>query len=123
MEQRIKDYEMQVEAILKKWDKLSERQKRGWRRYHAEQIKDFQHERAIHLAVTLFFVALALLALGLCVWGAATLELFWLGLWPLVGVTLLLVIVTAFYIKHYYFLENHIQGLYKYNLEFCLEDK
>ena len=33
---------------------------------------------------------------------------------PLYVLALILVILTGFYVKHYYFLENHIQGLYKY---------
>ena len=123
MEQQIKDYELQVAAILKRWHKLSTAQQRGWRRYHAQMLRDFQHERAIHLAITLFFAALTLLVLGITTWGLVISGYFWAGLWPMLVATLLLIVVTAFYIKHYYFLENHIQKLYRHNIEFCLEGK
>ena len=123
MEQQIKDYELQVEAIVKKWHKLSASQKQGWRRYHHEMIKDFQHERAIHLAITLFFAGLALAMLGVLAWALAISDYYWAGVWPILAVALILVVLTGFYVKHYYFLENHIQKLYKYNLEFCLENK
>lgn len=123
MEQQIKDYELQVETIVKKWHKLGARQKQGWRRYHREMIKDFQHERAIHLAITLFFAGLALVMLGVLAWALAISDYYWAGVWPILAVALILVVLTGFYVKHYYFLENHIQKLYKYNLEFCLENK
>lgn len=122
MKQQIKDYEMQVAEILQHWHKLSATQKRGWRRYHAQMLRDFQHERAIHLAITLFFAALTLLVLGVTTWALAVTDYFWMGLWPMVAASGLLIIVTAFYISHYYFLENHVQRLYRYNMEFCLED-
>ena len=85
-------------------------------------LRDFQHERAIHLAITLFFAALTLLVLGVTTWALAVTDYFWMGLWPMVAASGLLIIVTAFYISHYYFLENHVQRLYRHNMEFCLED-
>ena len=123
MEQQIKDYELQAEAIVKKWHKLSASQKQGWRRYHREMLKDFQHERAIHLAITLFFAGLTLVMVLVLSLALLYSEFYWAGCWPLIVAALLLLIVSVFYVKHYYFLENHIQKLYKYNLEFCLENK
>ena len=63
------------------------------------------------------------LVLGITTWGLVISGYFWAGLWPMLVATLLLIIVTAYYIKHYYFLENHIQKLYRHNIEFCLEGK
>ena len=71
------------------------------------EISFFQHERLIHLLVTIFvgistimFFGLALLLnnIGIIILGAITMILF------------------LFYIFHYYFLENSIQELYnRYN--------
>ena len=33
---------------------------------------------------------------------------------PIILVALIITILTCFYVKHYYFLENHIQKLYEY---------
>lgn len=82
--------------------------------YHQEMVKNFQHERLIHLMVTLFFagvslVLIALLGCSIYVYG------FQVFLWPFYLLVAIVVILTGFYIKHYYFLENHIQSLYKYS--------
>lgn len=120
MEKRIRAYEHEVEVILKRWSHLTEKQKQGWRRYHREMVHDFQHERSIHLAVTLFFAGLGLLLLFCSAWLLCVSDFYWAGVWPIVAATVIVWVVVAFYLKHYYFLENHIQGLYKYNLEFYL---
>ena len=112
METRIKNYEKFVKESAKY--STSELKK-----YHAEMVRNFQHERAIHLAVTLFFVGLTLVFGGLATLAfAAVANPFNLGnpgtlLAIIVAIlAVLLFIISAFYIKHYYFLENHIQKLY-----------
>lgn len=72
--------------------------------YHYTQIQFIQHERFIHLIVTLFFAFL----LVCCVAGslAAPTPLFFL-------LDLILVILLAFYIRHYYRLENGLERWYK----------
>ena len=62
----------------------------------------FQHERLMHLLVTLFFAlfALAFLAMGMISY--IFLPIFFI-----------LLIFLVFYILHYFFLENHVQYLYK----------
>ncbi|MBR5621002.1 hypothetical protein IKW75_00760 [Candidatus Saccharibacteria bacterium] len=103
MEKRIKKYEEFIK-------KAAEHPTPELRAYHAEMVRNFQHERAVHLAIMLFFVALTLIFGGLTALAFAT-----------VGGTLaittsvlaaLLFILSFFYIRHYYFLENHIQRLY-----------
>lgn len=85
-----------------------------------KMIDNFCHERSVHLAVTLFF------ALMTVVWFTATLALIVIGpveymhayMVILLGVlTALFMVVDGFYIKHYYYLENSIQKLYKYNAD------
>jgi hypothetical protein len=72
-------------------------------RFHRAQVGYLQHERLVHLLVTLFF--------GLC----ALLTLLFLLLHPqvLVGVLLLLLLVLLVpYLVHYYRLENGVQRWY-----------
>ena len=68
-------------------------------------IKFFQHERLVHLIVTVFV-------------GIATLIFFGLGLIVesigLLVLGLITTILFTFYIFHYYFLENSVQKLYDY---------
>lgn len=70
---------------------------------HLVQISFFQHERLIHLLVTLAF---ALMELSSAVAAAITLH-------PLAAALMLLLLVLLVpYIVHYYFLENETQKLY-----------
>ena len=68
-------------------------------------IKFFQHERLIHLIVTVFVGLATLIFLGL---GLIT-ELI-----SLLILSVITLILFAFYIVYYYFLENSVQELYKY---------
>ena len=75
-----------------------------------QRIEFYQHERLIHLIVTMSFAVFFLIALALTLtvggWGAITLTILFLGL-------------LVPYIKHYYFLENSVQKMYTfyYNVE------
>lgn len=70
-----------------------------------QRIAFYQHERLVHLLVTLFFAVFFLIAFSLMLtvggWGAAALTVLFLGL-------------LIPYIKHYYFLENSVQKMYTY---------
>ncbi len=69
------------------------------------QIGFFQHERLIHLIVTVLFALMTILVFFLAVTNFA----------PWTGVLLLLLIVLLIpYIKHYWLLENGTQKLYQY---------
>jgi hypothetical protein len=79
------------------------------------RITDFQHERLIHLLVTLFFGAMLSLTVFIFIFAGPALALT-SGLLPVVFFTLLILILLVleiFYIKHYFFLENNIQDLYR----------
>lgn len=71
---------------------------------HMDKIAFMQHERIVHFLVTMMF--------------AVILSIFMVGM-LLTDNMMLLVLVTiitvllAFYIKHYYFLENTVQKMYK----------
>lgn len=73
--------------------------------YHSEKIKFFQHERFIHLIVTVLFAILTIMCiLAVVIWENIT----------ILPLAVLLLVLLVPYIKHYYFLENSVQQLYKY---------
>jgi len=77
------------------------------RDHHDRRVRDFQHERLIHLLVTLFVALFAILAIG------------WLLLQPSLAagaLAALLLALTAGYLLHYYRLENGVQRLYGLSL-------
>lgn len=107
MEDRIKDYEKFIA-------KASKNPTRELAAYHAEMVANFQHERLIHLIIMLFFVLLTLISTATAFYlSSCTSDLF--TILPACVLTAILFILTLFYIKHYYFLENHIQNLYHYS--------
>ena len=71
-------------------------------RLHLRKIKFFQHERFIHLMVTLFYGLFAILFTALVLLS----KIF-------VIVALVLYVFLIFYIFHYFFLENGVQYMYK----------
>ena len=69
---------------------------------HLIKIGFFQHERLIHLLVTLTY-AIALLLLCILILS-----------YPLLSIAIVIVtIFLVFYVKHYFHLENGVQYLYK----------
>lgn len=111
MEEKIREYEEYIEKRTS--GKLGPIEKMKLAEYHREMVENFQHERMVHLIIMLFFV---LVSLGL-VGGFIILSYifgFLVELIPFYLLTAIVVILTIFYVKHYYFLENHVQGLYKY---------
>lgn len=71
---------------------------------HMDKIAFMQHERIVHFLVTMMFaIILTILICAL---------LFTQNLAVLLLVTIMIVLI-AFYIKHYYFLENTVQKMYK----------
>jgi|GEM_PF-172418 len=85
--------------------------------HHTHTIRNFQHERAIHLAVTFFFAGLLLLSVtGFLLISALTTDCTGLLLTRLsLAISLILLIVELFYIRHYYHLENNTQALYDFS--------
>ena len=70
---------------------------------HLIQIGFFQHERLIHLLVTLTF---ALLTIG------SAFVIIITSYYPLALLTLMLMVLLIPYIAHYYLLENETQKMY-----------
>jgi len=106
MEKYLQQHITLMEKILageKDVDKLTD-----WLAYNRVQIGFLQHERFIHLLVTLF-VALFLVIIILASLFYASIYFF------IVGSILLILLV--FYLKHYYALENGVQKLYQLDRE------
>ncbi|HBB71228.1 MAG TPA: hypothetical protein DCZ71_01310 [Ruminococcus sp.] len=71
---------------------------------HMDKIAFMQHERLVHfLVTTLFALVLAIFIVGM---------LLTQNIMLLVLVTIITVLL-GFYIKHYYFLENTVQEMYR----------
>lgn len=69
---------------------------------HLIKINFFQHERLIHLLVTLFYAVIFLIFMGLC-------YIHYI-FFPVAAILLIFLIC---YVLHYFHLENGVQYLYK----------
>lgn len=69
---------------------------------HLIKIEFFQHERLIHLLVTLAYGIFLFLSV-----------IIFTQIWIFVIVIYIALIFLLFYVRHYFFLENHVQYLYK----------
>ena len=99
MEKRILNYRRYIDELLTRSDV-------NWEaiiKEHLIQISFFQHERLIHLIVTITFAILEVIVIGLCVVS------FTLGV-GLLAIALLILLVP--YVRHYYILENEVQKMY-----------
>ena len=61
MDKSIIEHQKYIESKLT--EKLGNSEREGLRRYHEQRVRDFQHERLVHLIVTLFFAVLLIVAL------------------------------------------------------------
>lgn len=104
MEKRILTYRKQIDELLQRedvdWQQVLEE--------HLVQIGFFQHERLIHLIVTVAFAILEMISILM------TLLSFWMGEgnFALGCLTLLFLVLLIPYIRHYYILENEVQKMY-----------
>lgn len=71
---------------------------------HLHKIEFMQHERIVHFLVTMLFTIVLTVFMALLI--------VKMQLMILILVTIILVLL-IFYIKHYYFLENTVQKMYK----------
>jgi uncharacterized membrane protein (DUF485 family) len=121
MDKKILDHKKFVQAEIRRLKTSKDKTAtRDLLAYHEMRVRDFQHERAIHLAVTFFFAGLTFLVwvafVGWFLFSATisetgdsanivTLALFLLGI--------ILTVLEIFYVRHYYRLENRTQKLYE----------
>lgn len=101
MKKRIVGYRKRIDALL-----AQPPQGTDWEavlREHLTQISFFQHERLIHLIVTVTFALLTVIALAIyCI----------ACYMPMLPLIILLLVLLIPYIGHYYTLENEVQKMY-----------
>ena len=120
MEKKIREYEKFIEK--KAGDNLGPIERVKLAEYHKEMMANFQHERLIHLIVTFFFVSMTLILFAVFMYSFANLGVM-IELIPFYGLTGLMTGLSVAYVKHYFFLENHVQKLYKYSRILRFSDK
>ena len=100
MEKKILEYKKKIDCILeiKNTDNIDKLMSE-----HLVQIHFFQHERLIHLIVTMTFALLTIITLGIML----IINNYWIIL-----LFLLFLLLLIPYIRHYYILENSIQKMY-----------
>lgn len=81
---------------------------------HLRQIQFMQHERLIHLMVTILFALMLFISLGIM---AITDK----AIFAVLAVLILLPLVP--YIWHYYFLENSVQKMYIQYNKMCISEE
>lgn len=104
MWKRLKTYRDGIRALLSADDPTTD-----WetvRREHLVQISFFQHERLVHLLVTLAFALMELVSIVATVLAPQPFTL------PLMLLSLLFLVLLVPYLVHYYHLENGTQELY-----------
>ncbi len=69
------------------------------------QIQFFQHERLIHLIVTVLFAILAVMSI---------LANLMIQEWAVLALCVMFFVLLIPYVRHYYILENGVQKLYEY---------
>ena len=107
MEKRLLTYMAYLKDISEKAGKgeFNDEELSVLRKQALTQIGFFQHERLIHLIVTMTFALMTVMTLmGICMTGYL----------PLVALMVLLLVLLVPYIRHYYILENGTQTLYRY---------
>ncbi len=107
MEKRILRYRHYMDELLSDIESNHNKSKEELetlRADHLVQVSFFQHERLIHLIVTVLFALLEVISLVMVMMSP---ELFTL----LLAVTVLILLLP--YIRHYYILENEVQKMYK----------
>lgn len=98
MKKYLYDYIKKIDKIIEKDKNVSDEVIKE----HLIKINFFQHERLIHLLVTLFYGLLVLVFIAFtAIW-----------IWFLI-IVFMLIIFLLFYIIHYFRLENGVQYLYK----------
>lgn len=102
MKERIIGYRKRIDALLAQpaegtdWEAVLQE--------HLVQVSFFQHERLVHLVVTVTFAILTMIALAIyCI----------AEYMPMLALIVLLLVLLIPYIGHYYTLENEVQKMYQ----------
>ncbi len=101
MKKRILSYRNRIDSLLADPEQVAD-----WEaliREHLIQVSFFQHERLVHLIVTVAVAVLTMMSVGIFI---LTMYL------PVLALFLLFMILLVPYIMHYYLLENEVQKMY-----------
>ena len=98
MKKYLYDYIKEIDELLNSNKKITEEVKER----HLIKISFFQHERLIHLLVTLFYALIFIVFTALC-----------FVHYSFIIVDIILMIFLICYVIHYFHLENGVQYLYK----------
>ena len=115
MKNRILTYRKYIDSLLQSQEDCD------WRyikQEHLTQLTFFQHERLVHLIVTITILEL----LSVCAYvvvGALDSSLSF----PLLILSLVILILLVPYIKHYYLLENEVQKMYTQYDRICEKER
>lgn len=110
MEKRIREYEKFIDSEMRR--ELSAAEKTKLADLNREMVQNFQHERLIHMIVMFFFITLTIGIIIAVGYSYIETNGFCLEMWPLYALAVIMTILSICYVKHYYFLENHVQKLY-----------
>lgn len=110
MTEYLKKYMAETEKRLKECSNSDELEK--ILSEHKDKIAFMQHERIVHFLVTMLF------ALVLAVF--ISVSIFEMNI-ALLVLDVIILVLLAFYIKHYYFLENTVQKMYRVYDEILLK--
>ncbi len=111
MGKKLKNYIAFIEAWLKNAEATGDRE--PVRKALLTEISFWQHERLIHLLVTILFALLTM---------AVLLTSLFYPSWGLLALFVMLLILLIPYIRHYYILENGVQKLYTLYEEILLQE-
>ena len=103
MEKRLKEWLNRMEKL--NIEELSEEEHGKMTQELLIQIGFFQHERFVHLIVTITFALLTMMSV---------MSFLFLMQPGLLVLTILLLVLLVPYVRHYYILENGVQKLYEY---------
>lgn len=103
MEKRILAYRKRIDELLAKYGIEDNKDWDGILKEHLTQIAFFQHERLIHLIVTVTFAILTFMGLAVYIISEFV---------PMLALIALLMVLLVPYIRHYYILENEVQKMY-----------
>lgn len=101
MKKRILSYRNRIDSLLADPEQVAD-----WEaliREHLIQVSFFQHERLVHLIVTVAVAVLTMMSAGIFI---LTMYL------PVLALFFLFMILLVPYIMHYYLLENEVQKMY-----------
>ena len=103
MKKRIINYRLKIDNLLANPDKISKEEWKKILQEHLTQIALFQHERLVHLIVTVTFAILTMMSIIASIMISNPM---------LLVLTLLFLVLLVPYIMHYYTLENEAQKMY-----------